>query len=137
MFKIIPETTQDFANRITCFNIPGSSDSPITAQSLLPNASLYTVKLLSRELPRFFKIKTFTCSMLKIQRMRALTLPSTCRASVKRGETTTTPFLSGRTTGTQWSSILSATTACLAPIMTSTRYCTTPSHRTSTQRSSI
>ena len=43
MFKIVPETTQDFANRITCFNIPGSSDAPIAAQSLLPNASLYTV----------------------------------------------------------------------------------------------
>ena len=42
MFKIVPETTQDFANRITCFNIPGSSDAPIAAQSLLPNASLYT-----------------------------------------------------------------------------------------------
>lgn len=45
MFKIVPETTQDFANRITCFNIPGSSDAPITAQSLLPNASFYTVMI--------------------------------------------------------------------------------------------
>ena len=46
MFKIVPETTQDYANRMTCFKIPGTSDGPVTAQGVLPDATQYKVSCL-------------------------------------------------------------------------------------------
>ena len=46
VFKIVPETTQDFANRMTCFKVPGASDAKVAAQGILPDLSNYNVKLL-------------------------------------------------------------------------------------------
>ena len=43
MFKIVPYTTQNFVNKITCFKVPGSKDAKVTAQGVLPNVSLYNV----------------------------------------------------------------------------------------------
>lgn len=44
MFKTVPETTQNFANRITCFKIPGSKDAKVTAQGVLPDLTNYKVR---------------------------------------------------------------------------------------------
>ena len=44
MFKIVPYTTQNFANKMTCFKIPGQAEAKVTAQSVLPDSSLYTVR---------------------------------------------------------------------------------------------
>lgn len=43
MYTIVPETTQDFANRMTCFKVPGMEGGEVMPQTILPNASLYTV----------------------------------------------------------------------------------------------
>ncbi len=43
MFKIVPETTQDFVNRMTCFKIPGTEGATVTAQGILPDVSEYKV----------------------------------------------------------------------------------------------
>lgn len=43
VFKTVPETTKDFANRMTCFKIPGAKEAPVDAQGILPNLTLYTV----------------------------------------------------------------------------------------------
>ena len=43
VFKTVPETTQDFANRMTCFKIPGFKDAPVAAQGVLPDLTLYNV----------------------------------------------------------------------------------------------
>lgn len=43
VFKTVPETTQDFANRMTCFKVPGSQDAKVTAQGLLPDPTNYIV----------------------------------------------------------------------------------------------
>jgi len=43
MYKIVPETTKDFMNRKTCFKLPGQEGAEILPQTILPNASLYTV----------------------------------------------------------------------------------------------
>ena len=43
MYKIVPMTTNNFTNQITCFKVPGVPDSPVVAQGVVPNASLYQV----------------------------------------------------------------------------------------------
>ncbi len=43
MYKIVPETTKDFTNKMTCFKIPGVSGGEVLPQTILPNTSLYTV----------------------------------------------------------------------------------------------
>ena len=43
VFKTVPETTKDFANRMTCFKIPGFKEAPVDAQGILPDLSLYKV----------------------------------------------------------------------------------------------
>ena len=43
IYKIVPETTQDFANRKTCFKVPGVNGAPIAAQGILPDLSNYQV----------------------------------------------------------------------------------------------
>ena len=43
MYKIVPETTKDHANVMTCMKLPGISVAPIGPQGVLPNASLYNV----------------------------------------------------------------------------------------------
>lgn len=43
MFKTVPETTYDFANKMTCFKIPGAKEASVTAQSVLPDLSNYVV----------------------------------------------------------------------------------------------
>ena len=43
VFKTVPETTQDFANRMTCFKIPGEKGAEVTAQGILPDISNYQV----------------------------------------------------------------------------------------------
>lgn len=44
VFKTVPETTQNFANRMTCFKVPGSKDAPVAAQGILPDLTLYDVR---------------------------------------------------------------------------------------------
>ena len=43
MFKIVPYTTKQFANKLTCFKVPGQKDGKVTAQGVLPDPSLYSV----------------------------------------------------------------------------------------------
>ena len=43
MYKIVPETTKDFANKKTCFKVPGMNGAEVMPQTILPNASLYSV----------------------------------------------------------------------------------------------
>ena len=49
MFKTVPETTQDFANRMTCFKVPGMKGAEITAQGVLPDLSDYQVCIIANE----------------------------------------------------------------------------------------
>ena len=46
MFKIVYETTQDFANVMTCFAVPGASGAPVTPQGVLPDISMYKVRII-------------------------------------------------------------------------------------------
>ena len=41
MFKIVPYTTQNFANQMTCFKVPGEKEAKVTAQGVLPDVSLF------------------------------------------------------------------------------------------------
>lgn len=43
MYKIVPMTTNNVTNQITCFKIEGASEAPVMPQGVLPNASLYVV----------------------------------------------------------------------------------------------
>ena len=45
MFKTVPETTKDFANRMTCFKIPGQKDAAVAPQGVLPDLANYNVCL--------------------------------------------------------------------------------------------
>ena len=45
-YKIIPETTQNFTNRVTCFKIPGMQGAAVMPQGVLPNISNYKVSVL-------------------------------------------------------------------------------------------
>jgi len=40
-YKIVPETTQNFTNRITCFKIPGMQGAAVMPQGVLPDISKY------------------------------------------------------------------------------------------------
>ena len=42
-YKIVPETTQNFTNRITCFRIPGMKEGPVMPQGVLPDTTNFTV----------------------------------------------------------------------------------------------
>lgn len=44
MYKIVPMTTNNVTNQITCFKVPGLSESPVLPQGVLPNSSLYKVQ---------------------------------------------------------------------------------------------
>ena len=44
MYKIVPMTTNNVSNQITCFRVPGHSESPVVPQGVVPNASLYKVQ---------------------------------------------------------------------------------------------
>ncbi|XP_064398726.1 digestive cysteine proteinase 1-like [Halichondria panicea] len=41
IFKIAYETTQEFANVMTCFGVPGVVGAPVTPQGVLPDISMY------------------------------------------------------------------------------------------------
>ena len=43
MYKIVPMTTDNVTNQITCFKVEGYPDAPVVPQGVLPNASLYQV----------------------------------------------------------------------------------------------
>ena len=43
VFKTVPETTKTFANRMTCFKIPGAADAKVSAQGILPDLTDYNV----------------------------------------------------------------------------------------------
>lgn len=45
-YKIVPETTQNFTNRITCFKIPGMQGGPVMPQGVLPDTTNFTVSTL-------------------------------------------------------------------------------------------
>jgi len=45
-YKIVPETTQNFTNRITCFKIPGMQGAAVMPQGVLPDISKYKVSVL-------------------------------------------------------------------------------------------
>ena len=45
MYKIVPMTTENVTNQITCFKVEGLHDAPIVPQGVLPNATLYQVCL--------------------------------------------------------------------------------------------
>lgn len=66
VFKTIPETTKEFANRITCFKVPGVKEAPVTAQGILPDLSMYTVSSLSASL-RMIQCCILTVAMCVLQ----------------------------------------------------------------------
>ncbi len=43
VYKIVYETTQQFANAKTCFAVPGGSGANVTPQGVLPNTTMYQV----------------------------------------------------------------------------------------------
>ena len=43
MFKMVPETTYEFANRVTCFKIDGADGAAVMAQPALPDPTQYKV----------------------------------------------------------------------------------------------
>lgn len=45
MYKTVPVTTQDYANRMTCFKVPGAKGASVTPQGLLPDISNYEVNV--------------------------------------------------------------------------------------------
>ena len=49
-YKIVPETTQNFTNQITCFKIPGMEGGPVMPQGVLPDVTNFTVSTLCRSL---------------------------------------------------------------------------------------
>ena len=44
-YKIVPETTQNFTNRVTCFKIPGMQGAAVMPQGVLPNITAYNVSV--------------------------------------------------------------------------------------------
>ena len=42
-YKIAPMTTETVLNKRSCFEVDGSKDAPVTAQSVLPDLSEFTV----------------------------------------------------------------------------------------------
>ena len=45
MYKIVPMTTDNVTNQITCFKVEGDPDAPVVPQGVLPNATLYQVSM--------------------------------------------------------------------------------------------
>lgn len=43
MRKIVPMTTEELTNQLTCFEVNGTQDNKITAQSMLPDISRFSV----------------------------------------------------------------------------------------------
>ena len=43
MFKMVPETTYEFTNRVTCFKIDGADGAAVMAQPALPDPAQYKV----------------------------------------------------------------------------------------------
>ena len=43
MYMIVPVTTYNVTNQITCFKAAGESEVPVVPQGVVPNASLYKV----------------------------------------------------------------------------------------------
>ncbi len=45
MYKIIPETTKEHVNVKTCIQLPGISVAPVNPQGVLPDTSMYKVRV--------------------------------------------------------------------------------------------
>ncbi len=54
MFKIIPETTKEYVNVKTCVQLPGISVAPVNPQGVLPDMSMYKVRVEINFNGRFF-----------------------------------------------------------------------------------
>lgn len=46
MRKVVPVTNEQYTNKLTCFEVNGTANAKVTAQSVLPDTSQFQVNLL-------------------------------------------------------------------------------------------
>jgi hypothetical protein len=82
MFKTVPETTQSFANRMTCFKIPGAKEAPVVAQGILPDLSNYkvwTANLIPKDRDMVFSLAVYYGLSVSKQDLNDLHVCLQCR----------------------------------------------------------